>query len=261
MTLPSISIITPSYNQGRFIERTVRSVLEQDYPALEYQVMDGGSTDDTLEVLRRYQPRLKLISQKDGGQSAALNQGFQRTSGEIVGWINSDDYYLPGALQAVGAHFAAHPGVEWLYGRCPIVDERDREHKRLITLYKELWARRYCYGRLLVENFISQPAVFFRRRLLEKAGLLEPGYQNAMDYHLWLRFGALAEPAFLDRPLACFRSYADNKTTVSFRRTFDEELDAARRVAGGRHPLLVALHGINRFKLLSAYTLLSRLSR
>ena len=124
MHWPSLSVITPSYNQAEFLERTIASVLSQDYPALEYLVMDGGSTDGSVAILERHAAagKLRFVSQRDAGQSDAVNQGFRRTSGDIIGWVNSDDLYAPGALRAVGEYFAAHPEVEWLFGRCPIVD-------------------------------------------------------------------------------------------------------------------------------------------
>jgi hypothetical protein len=120
--------------------------------------------------------------------------------------------------------------------------------------------RRYSYRRLLIENFLSQPAIFFRRRILDSTGLLNPDYQCAMDYDLWLRMGAISKPAFLNRELAYFRSYGTNKMSTLFERSFKEEIEAARRVAAGRHPILMLLHEINRYKLLTAYKLMSRLS-
>jgi glycosyltransferase involved in cell wall biosynthesis len=257
VTLPSLSIITPSFNQARFLGQTIRSVLDQDYPSLEYLVMDGGSTDGSVEILESHRSRLRFVSERDEGQTAALNEGFRRTRGEIVAWINSDDLYARGALPAVGRFFAERPSVEWLYGRCPIIDVEGRTIRPLVTLYKELWARRYSYHRLLVENFIGQPAVFFRRRLLDRVGPLDPAYHFAMDYHLWLRMGEEAAPAFFDRELAFFRISGENKTSRSYRKSFSEELDAARRVAAGRHPLLMFLHAVNRVKLNTAYDLLA----
>ena len=261
MNLPSLSIVTPSFNHAEFIERTIQSVLDQGYPNLEYLVMDGGSTDGTAEILRRYGGRLRYVSEKDGGQADALNQGFSRTSGEIVAWLNSDDEYLPGAFDAVARFFAANPSVEWVYGRCPIIDRQSRPQKALITAYKEFWQRRYSYRRLLIENFIPQPAVFFRRRLLDRVGPLDTGYHNAFDYHLWVRMGAVAAPAFLDRELACFRVIDESKTSSNFVRSFTEELDAARRVAAGRHPVLMMLHAVNRYKLSWTYAALARVRR
>jgi glycosyltransferase involved in cell wall biosynthesis len=258
---PTLSIITPSFNQAEFIEATIRSVIDQNYAPLEYWVMDGGSSDGTVDILQRYADRLKYVSEKDGGQSAALNSGFRRTSGEIIGWINSDDCYAPGAFDAVAEYFGAHPEVEWLFGRCPIIDREGQIHKGWVTRYKEFYMRRYSYRRLLIENFLSQPAIFFRRRLLDRVGLLDESYHCAMDYHLWVRMGQVARPAFLDRELAYFRSYGINKMSAQYRRSFAEELDAAKRVANGRHPLLMFLHELNRVKLVVAYDLIARLSR
>lgn len=258
--LPSLSVITPSYNQAEFLERTIRSVLAQDYPGLEYLVMDGASSDGSVAILERWAAaqKLRYVSQPDGGQSAAINEGFARTRGEIVGWLNSDDLYAPGALHAVGEYFAAHPEVEWLFGRCPIIDRDDRPFKGFVTRYKEFWLRRYSYRRLVVENFISQPAVFFRRRLLDRVGSLDPDYHLAMDYHLWLRMGRIAAPAFLDRELAYFRSSGENKMSLRWRQSFVEDLQAARAVAGDRHPFWVQLHRLNGVKLSAAYWLLDR---
>jgi glycosyltransferase involved in cell wall biosynthesis len=261
----SLSILTPSFNQASFIEHTIRSVLDQGYPALEYQVLDGGSTDGTLEVLRSYEGRLRFVSGPDGGQAAALNQGFARTTGDVIGWINSDDYYAPGAFDTVMRIFAERPEVRWLYGRCPIVDRDGREIRAMVTRYKEFWMRNYHYERLMIENFINQPTVFFRRSLLDEvargAPPLDEAMHNAFDYHLWLRMAARARPHYVDRVLAYFRVYSDAKTSSNFLRSFREEADAARRVARGRHPVLIALHELNYYKLTAAYRVLRVLGR
>lgn len=256
MSVPSLSMISPSLNQSEFIEGTIRSVLNQDYPRLEYLVMDGGSTDGTLEILRRYQDRLRWVSGRDGGQSDALNQGFRQTHGEVIGWINSDDLCAPGSFSTVGRFFADHPEVEWLYGRCPIIDRQGRVYRKWISWYKERGMRRFSYRRLLVENYISQPAVFFRRRLLERVGMLDTRYHYAMDYDLWLRMAAASEPAVLDSVLAYFRVSGLNKMSTGFQSSFAEELEVAVRLAAGRHPFLIWLHRLNRLKLLAAYRLL-----
>lgn len=158
-----ISIVTPSFNQAPFIERTIRSVLDQSHRDIEHIVIDGGSTDGTLEILQRCGKAVSWVSEKDRGQAHAINKGLRRCTGEVVAWLNSDDTYTPGALERVARHFTEHPDCRWVYGRCRIVDEHDREIRTLITRYKNLLLARYGFPKLLAENFISQPAVFWRR--------------------------------------------------------------------------------------------------
>ena len=144
-----VSIITPSYNQRDFIERTIQSVLTQNID-LEYIVIDGGSKDGTLKVLEKYKARLIWTSAKDKGQSDAVNKGLDMSSGEIIGWLNSDDIYLPGALQKVIKYFEENPECKWLYGRCKIIDQHDKEIRKFITRYKNIISGKFSYRRLLI---------------------------------------------------------------------------------------------------------------
>src|SRR5262249_27220870 len=149
-----ISIVTPSFNHARFIERTLCSVLGQDGNFdLEYLVIDGGSTDGTLDILKKYQDRLTWTSEPDDGQSDAINKGLHRATGEVVGWLNSDDVLYPGALERVVAVFRDQPSVEWLHGRCEIIDAEDHVIRRWVSAYKDWCCRHYSYSRLLTENF------------------------------------------------------------------------------------------------------------
>jgi GT2 family glycosyltransferase len=257
--LPTLSIVTPSFNQAPFIEHTIRSVLDQGYPHLEYQVMDGGSTDGTIDILRRYDDKLRWVSERDGGQTAAINEGFRRTKGDVIAWINSDDVYVPGAFHHIGEVFATRPDVQWICGRCPIMDAEGRSHRSWVTTYKEYFLHRYSYRRLLVENFISQPAVFFRRSLFDRVGGLDEAYHYAMDYDLWLRFGRESAPYISQRELARFRMYAVNKMGAQYDQGFKEELRSAEVHAGRTHPVLVFRHRLNRVKLVTAYKILARL--
>lgn len=250
-----VSVITPSFNQGAFIQRTLDSVVSQrgDFE-LEYLVVDGGSTDETLSILRRYEGRLRFISEKDAGQSDAINNGFRMTSGSIVAWLNSDDTYEPGALDTV-ARTLRGTGARWCFGECGIIDAQDREIHRAISLYKRWVAGRYSLRRLLGRNFIPQPATFFRRELLEEAGPIDPELHLAMDYDLWLRFGRLAEPAFVSRRLANFRRHGESKSGARYRAMAWECFNIARSRARGLERVALAEHLIHFAAELAVYRL------
>jgi glycosyltransferase involved in cell wall biosynthesis len=222
------TIVTPSYNQGPFIQRTIESVLSQrgDFE-LEYLVVDGGSKDETLPILRRYPGRLRFVSEPDRGQSDAINKGFRMATGDVLAWLNSDDTYEPGALGAV-ARALRESGARWCFGKCRIVDEHGREIRRALSGYKDWVSRRYSLRRLLGRNFIAQPATFFRRDLLAEAGPIDESLHYAMDYDLWLRFARLAPPAFVEQPLAAFRWHASSKTAARYRTAAWECLQIAR---------------------------------
>ncbi len=176
-----ISIVTPSYNQGKYIERTIQSVLSQNIEGLWFMVIDGGSSDETLDVLRRYGDRVPWVSEPDRGPSDAINKGFCRSSGDILGWLNSDDIYYPGALQTVLDFFEKNQDVDVMYGDANHIDENDRLLGKYPT---EDWD----WERLKKTCFISQPAAFFRRRVFDSYGPIEVGVR-CMDYEYWLRLG------------------------------------------------------------------------
>lgn len=212
-----ISVITPSYNQGKYIERTLLSVLSQKGVHFEYIVMDGGSSDETLNIIYKYQDKLQWISERDAGQANAVNKGMTRSAGDIIGWLNSDDIYYPGALQRISAFFDAHPLVDIVYGNADFIDETDRFLGHYPT---ETWdAKRLCEI-----CFLCQPAVFFRRRMIERVGLLDENLMYCMDYEYWLRL-ARAGAGFVYLPyiLAGSRVYPETKT-VAMRKAVHEEM-------------------------------------
>ncbi len=256
---PKISIITPSYNQGPFIERTIRSVLDQGYPNIEYIVMDGGSKDGTIDILRKYEGRLTWVSERDKGQTDAINKGITRSTGDIIAYLNSDDTYETGALRKVADHFIAHPETMWLTGKCRIIDEQNREMRRPITAYKNFLLRHFSYSLLLVTNPVSQPSTFWRRSTVDEFGLLDENEHLVMDYAYWLKLGKKYPPAVLDAYLAGFRVYAASKTSSSFLTTFKREMELARRYSDSR--LLNGLHRISYVIIATAYFFLNASGR
>jgi glycosyltransferase involved in cell wall biosynthesis len=210
---PLVSIVTPSLNQGRFIERTVRSVLCQDYPAVEYIVLDAVSTDGTVEVLRQYQDAIDvLIVEKDKGQSDALDRGLRLARGDILAYLNADDCYAAvNTLSTVVKYFVDNPDVDVVFGRRITVDEEGR-------FVDTIPSRPFSADFLSLVDYISQEAAFWTRRIYERAGgRIDMSYSFAMDYELWLRF-LRCGGRFLSVPevFGLFRAYADQKTKAQW---------------------------------------------
>lgn len=221
-----VSFITPSYNQGRFIERTIKSVLQQQLSSYEYVVMDGGSTDETVDILKRFSGGLRWVSEKDRGQTHAVNKGLVATSGEIIAWINSDDIYCPGALRAVCEFFDENPAVDVVYGDANYIDETDNVTGPYPTQDWDLERFKECC-------FISQPAAFMRRTVVERFGLLDEQLHFCMDYDYFLRLArGGARFAHLKQVLAGTRLYPTNKTLRYRERIHVEVLDTLQRICG-----------------------------
>jgi glycosyltransferase involved in cell wall biosynthesis len=205
VTRPLVSIVTPSYNQGRFIRDTIESVLTQSYPAIEYLVMDGGSTDETLSVLASYGDRLAWVSERDRGQTEAINKGWRRTRGEIVAYLNSDDTYLPGAVERAVACLTEQPDAGVVYGEGYHVDAAGAVLERYPTEPFDL-------ARLEETCFICQPTVFLRRSVVERVGYCDESLRYCMDYDLWIRAAKVTRFAFIPHYLANSRLHRDTKT-------------------------------------------------
>jgi len=214
---PLITIVTPSYNQARFLEETICSVLDQKYPNLEYIIIDGGSTDGSVDIIRRYERFLSWwVSEPDRGQAEAINKGFMRAQGEILGWLNSDDCYLPNALYSIAQYFRLNPSVDLVYGNVLSVDEQG-------TPFHLQSFKSYAINDLMAFQIISQPAVFFRRSVLSRTGLLDPSYHFLLDHHLWLRIAAIGTIAYLPLTLAAAR-YHPLAKNVAQASSFGQEI-------------------------------------
>jgi glycosyltransferase involved in cell wall biosynthesis len=226
--LPLISLVTPSLNQGKFIRATIESVLSQEYPNLDYRVQDGGSTDGTLAVLRELESRVPFVSERDRGQADAINRGLSRANGDVLGYLNSDDILLPGALAAVGEVFAANPDLLFLWGRASYLDEAGNAVSPYLV-------RLDAPERLADACFIAQPAAFFRRQVWDEIGPFDESLHHTMDYDYWLRLAERyprSKMSFLDRELAGCRMHANAKTVAGWTRALDEIFALVKRRTG-----------------------------
>ena len=256
--LPTISIVTPSLNQGQFIEETILSVLSQDYPNLDYLVMDGGSSDHTLRVLEKYSDRIKWKSEPDKGQTNAINKGLQMAVGSIVGYLNADDILLPGSLWKVAETFTKHPDAMWVTGKCRIIDENNNEIRKPITNYKNVLLRFKSFSSLVMTNYISQPSTFWRREALAEVGVLDEDMHYVMDYEYWLRLYSRYSPIYISDYLASFKIHPASKTTRTGHRDvyIEEERNVIRHHTRSR--LLLLLHDAHRSIMTQAYSLINR---
>jgi glycosyltransferase involved in cell wall biosynthesis len=227
--VPSITVITPSFNQGSFIQRTIESVLSQRIVDLEYIVMDGGSTDQTIEILKSYSDRITWKSERDTGTGDAVNKGLTAANARIIGWLNSDDIYYDGTLRTALKYFEENPDADVLYGDANHIDDLDQIIEKYPT---EPW----CWERLQQQCIISQPAAFFRRTVVERYGLLDTRRPHCIDYEYWLRLGKSGARFFyLPETLAATRLHTNAKT-VALRRACHEDINNILREHLGKVP-------------------------
>ena len=245
---PLVTVVTPSYNQGQFLESTLRSVLEQNYPNLEYIVIDGGSTDNSVEILRVYSDRLAYwVSEKDKGQSHAINKGLARATGEFIGWLNSDDVLMPGAIYQVVSAFQKNPEVDAVYGRLGRIDDRN-QNIPTPALPKDNVIFNNLYA--LDECVVNQAGCFWRRNMMDIVGLLNENLHYSMDYDYWMRM-LLAGGKFmrLGDTLALFRLSSGSKTVGQTTNMALEGLEVINSYLGMRD--IVDRLGLTRTQLLT----------
>lgn len=203
---PRVSIVTPSYNQGQFLEETIRSVLLQGYPNLYYVVIDGGSTDGSLDVIKKYERFLSFwVSERDGGQAQAINKGWKHAGGEVLAWINSDDIYLPGSVAKAVSYLADHQQVGMVYGEGYHIDVDGRIVERYPT-------EKFDADRLGDTCYICQPTTFIRRSVIEKVGPVDESLRFCMDYDLWIRISQQSVIDYLPDYIAHSRLHEESKT-------------------------------------------------
>ncbi|ADJ28055.1 glycosyltransferase family 2 protein [Nitrosococcus watsonii] len=233
LKLPTISIVTPSFNQGEYVEWTVQSVLGQRYPNLEYIFMDGGSTDQTLDRIAPYRNRFfHFESGPDGGQSAAIAKGFSMATGEIMAYLNSDDVLLPGTLNFVVDYFHRHPEVDFIYGHRCIVNEINQVIGHwILPRHSSFLMRRW--------DLIPQESCFWRRRLFKQKGNIDASFQFAMDYDLFVRYMSAGNFKRVNRFLAAFRVHKDAKTTTQLTTTGWAEIERVQRCNQMQFPPLL----------------------
>lgn len=259
---PLISIVMPCWNVVDYIERSIRSVIEQDYPRFELFIKDGGSTDGTLDIIKNYAKKhpkkIKWASNKDKGQTDAINYGLKRVKGEILTYLNADDVYKPGTLNKIGNYFTDNKNTKWVYGMCDIIDGDDKIIREWITRYKNLWLKNYSYVTLLIVNYISQMTVFWRREAWQKTGDLDINQKYVMDYDYWLRLGKKYKPGFIPEYIASFRIIPTTKSSTGFLLQFKDEYNVARRYT--KNKIILALHYLHYNLIITAYTVMKFLN-
>lgn len=243
MDEPLVTIVTPSFNQGRFIRATIESVLNQDYPRIEYIVMDGGSTDDTAAVVAEYADRLTYVSEADRGQAHAINKGFRMARGEVVSWINSDDIIYPGAVSLAVAELARSTELGAVYGDGDLMDESGTvtgpfSASEPFNLWKliHLW------------DYVLQQSVYFRRSALVEIGYLDESLDWALDWDLLIRIGSRWGLGHIPRPMGALREYGAAKTFSGGHRRFRELVAVMRRYGHHRYPPGYFLYGYDTYR-------------
>lgn len=258
-SLPKISIITPSFNQGKFIKETIDSVLNQNYPNLEYIVMDGGSTDETVKILKsykntKYKNILSWVSKKDKGQADAINNGIKKSTGEIIAYLNSDDVMMPNTLHTVANHFIENKNSKWLTGDYIIIDENGKTIQNPIRIYKSILRKFPYFGVLAIANFIIQPSTFWRRSLIKEIGFFDKSLTLCLDFDYWMRIIKKYPLSVLPDNFSKFRIHGSSKGVSQYEKQFYEEHRLVKEYTD--NPILIFLHYLHIKIIIYSYKIL-----
>lgn len=254
-TWPRVTVVTPSYNQGRFLEETIRSVLEQDYPNLEYIIIDGGSTDESVEIIKKYSPRLAhWVSERDRGQADAINKGFRLATGEYLAWLNSDDCYYPGFIAEMVRLFRERPAVDLIYR------DVDQGGSREDAVPRRGEAITFAEMLRTLNVPIPQMAAMWRRRIVERVGFLDPKWHVVLDREFFLRVGLHGTMAYVPGAVGFFRLHADSKS-IAEERQWIREIPALYSEFFARQDLRPEITALRRESMSAAYIFCARIAR
>lgn len=244
---PRISVIVPSYNKVKFINRTLRSIFNQKYPELEVIIQDGDSTDGSVAIIKKYVKKYPGIinweSNKDNGQLDAINRGMKKATGEILSFINADDVYTANAFDMIAIAYTSNPNALWFAGRGKVIDAKGREIAKPITTYKNLLLSLNSYFLILVTNYLMQPSVFITKKAYQKHGPFRGTKDFVMEYALWLKLAKKEMPVIVKQNLTKFRMDDSNKTKKLFKKILTEDQAIVNRSTAS--PLILILHRIH----------------
>jgi glycosyltransferase involved in cell wall biosynthesis len=242
---PKISIVVPSYNKAKFIELTLKSIFTQNYENLEVIIQDGGSTDGSLRIIKKFAKKYPIIweSKKDKGQLDAVNRGMRKATGEILTFINADDCYKPRAFSAVSKAFTKNPNSFWFAGRGIVVNEKGREIAKAVTWYKNLLLSLNSKFFLLVTNYLIQPSIFFTKTAYKKYGPFSGTSDFITEYNFWLRLGHVSMPTVINKDISEFRIEPNTKTKRMFKGLLFEDMKIVKKYT--KNPIILILHELN----------------
>lgn len=241
-----ISIITPSYNQGKYIEKTITSVLSQSYKDVEHIIVDGKSTDDTVKILKKYSSKIKWISEKDKGPADAINKGIKISTGDILCFLNSDDMLEKGVLAYIADYFKNYPDRMWLTGNYYIINSKGKRIRSFISLYKTFFRLMPFKRTLLLTNFIIQPSTFIRKEIVGEIGLIDYNLKYALEYEYWLRIISKYPLFTTNKKLSSFRVHPESMGGTVYNRLFSFSIKIVKKYTN--NPLII-IFNIVHYKL------------